>query len=212
MGTGRVDFRVYLITDRKEALGRPLAEVVKRAVQAGIRGVQLREKDLSGRELFCLAQELRNITVQSGARLLINDRADIAAAVGADGVHLTQESISPKHARRLLGPASLIGQSTHSVEEARKAEEEGADFVTFGPIFPTPSKLKYGPPLGTEALASVREKVRIPIFAIGGIKTHNIKDVLEAGAYGIAIISAVMGAEDVEGAVSSLLRETGDLS
>lgn len=211
MGTGRVDFRVYLITDRREAVGRPLVEVVKRAVQAGIRGVQLREKDLSGRELYSLAQELRNVTAESGARLLINDRADIAAAVGADGVHLTHESISPKHARRLLGPAGLIGQSTHSTEEARKAEEEGADFVTFGPIFATPSKLKYGPPLGTEALASVREKVRIPIFAIGGIKTHNIKDVLNAGAYGVALISAVMGAEDVEGAVSSLLRETGDL-
>lgn len=212
MGTGRVDFKVYLITDRKEALGRPLVEVVKRAAQAGIRGVQLREKDLSGRELYYLAQELRNVTAKSGARLVINDRADIAAAVGADGVHLTQESISPKHARRLLGPTSLIGQSTHFVEEARKAEEEGADFVTFGPIFATPSKLKYGPPLGTEALATVKEKVRIPIFAIGGIKTHNIKDVLKAGAYGIAIISAVMAAEDVEGAVSSLLRETGDLS
>ena len=202
----KVDFKVYLITDRNQALDRPLEEVVGRAVGAGIKAVQLREKDLPGRDLFFLAESLRKVT--EGARLLINDRSDIAAAVGADGVHLTQNSISPGYARKLLGPDSLIGQSTHSVEEARIAQEEGADFITLGPVFPTPSKLKYGPPLGPEAIVAVREKVEIPVLAIGGIKPNNIKEVLEAGADGVALISAIMSAEDIEGAVFSLLRES----
>jgi thiamine-phosphate pyrophosphorylase len=205
-----LDYKVYFITDRKQTLGRPLVEVVKRAVQAGIRAVQLREKDLQGKELFYLAEALRKVTANAGAHLLINDRVDIAAAVGADGVHLTRSSISPEYARKLLGSDIIIGQSTHSADEATMAQKEGVDFVTLGPVFPTPSKFKYGPPLGIKPIVTAREKVNIPIYAIGGIKAYNIKAVLEAGADGIALISAITGAENIESAVSSLLREAGN--
>ena len=209
-GARKCSFKVYLITDRTQTGGRPLLEVVNRALGAGIEAVQLREKDLSGRDLFNMAEELREITSRAGAQLLINDRADVAVAVGADGVHLTRKSISAEKVRMILGPHGLIGQSTHSTREAIAAQEEGADFVTLGPIYPTPSKLKYGAPLGREAIAAARDKVSIPIYAIGGIKQHNVRQVIDAGAVGVALISAILGAADVEGAVLSLLGETGN--
>ena len=201
-----INFRLYLITDRKQTLGRPLTEVVRRAVEAGVNSVQLREKDLNSRELRRLAEELREITAAADARLFINDRAEIAAAVGADGVHLTQNSFSPDHARKLLGEDRLIGKSTHSPQEAYVAQEEGADFITLGPVYPTPSKLKYGFPLGPAAISEAAQRVRIPILAIGGIKAHNIHETLDAGAHGVALISAIMAADDIEKAGTTILK------
>src|SRR3989337_1314191 len=150
----KIDFRVYLLTDRKLCPGGEILETVERALDGGVRAVQLREKELSGRELFRLAERMRKLTEGYGARLLINDRADVAMGVGADGVHLGVLSIPPREARRFLGPQAVIGCSAHNAEELREAEMGGADFVTFGPVYPTPSKRPFGPPVGLPALAS----------------------------------------------------------
>lgn len=199
-----VDFRVCLITDRRVARGGDVVRAVEEALDGGIRAVQLREKDLGGLALFRLAEALRAATARAGARLLVNDRADVALAVGADGVHLGRASIPPQAARRLLGPGAIIGCSTHGLEELREAEQGGADFVTFGPVYATPSKAAYGPPVGTAALARACRAARIPVFALGGVNAANAPEVLSAGAYGIALISAVIGAADPRSAAAEL--------
>ena len=141
-----LDFRCYLITDRRHTGGRPLTAALQTAAQAGIKAIQLREKDLTPRELFALAEEIRTVVAPTGARLLVNDRADIACAASLSGVHLTSSSLSPAAARCSLPAGTLVGVSTHSLAEARFAEEFGADFLTFGPVFSTPSKAPYGDP------------------------------------------------------------------
>ncbi|MBS1242601.1 MAG: tenI [Nitrospirae bacterium] len=161
-----VDFRLYLITDRKIAV-KPLTEAVRLALQGGVKAVQLREKDLPVRELLALAQELRAITREFGAKLFINDRVDVAVAAGADGVHLGHQSMPPEAVRKAAGKGLLIGVSTHNPEEARAAEAGGADFITFGPIFQTPSKSEYGVPVGIDAIKAIKNEVKIPIFALG---------------------------------------------
>lgn len=201
-----VDFSLYLITDRRQTMGRSLISVVREALEGGVRAVQLREKDLSGRELFQLAEEMRQITREYGARLLINDRLDIALAVDADGVHLGAASLPVDSARRILGPHRLIGYSAHGVHEAVKAGADGADFVTFGPVFYTPSKALYGEPLGVEMLRSASAALAIPVFALGGLKRENIAEVLAAKAHGIALISAVLAAADPKTETASLLQ------
>jgi thiamine-phosphate pyrophosphorylase len=143
----RVDFRVYLITDRRQAPGEDIVKAVAGALDGGIRAVQLREKDLPGKDLYRLAGRMRNLTARYGARLLINDRVDVAMAVGADGVHLGGSSMPASVARKLLGEEALIGCSTHSESELRVAADQGADFATFGPVYPTASKAAYGPPV-----------------------------------------------------------------
>ncbi|HEX9080569.1 MAG TPA: thiamine phosphate synthase [Desulfuromonadaceae bacterium] len=201
-----IDFSLYLITDRTQTHGRPLAAVVREALEGGVRAVQLREKDLSGRDLFSLAQELRAITREYGARLIINDRPDIALVTEADGVHLGAASLPVAAARTILGPERLIGYSAHAVAEARQAEAEGADFATFGPVYPTPSKAAYGAPLGPEKLAEAAATLGIPVFALGGVKKTSIAELLTAGARGIALISAVIAADDPRAAAATLLE------
>ncbi|MBI5576557.1 MAG: thiamine phosphate synthase [Deltaproteobacteria bacterium] len=200
----KVDFRVYLITDRKLASGGDIAGTVEKALEGGVRAVQLREKDLPGKELFRLAEKLRASTARYGAKLLVNDRADVAKSVGADGVHLGVFSITPREARSLLGKESLIGCSAHSLEELRGAEEEGADFATFGPVYATPSKAAFGRPLGVAALAEACGKARIPVFALGGVAAHNAAEVARAGCFGIALISGIVAAADPRAAAREL--------
>lgn len=201
-----IDFSLYLITDRTQTGGRPLAVVVREALEGGVRAVQLREKDLRGCELFRLATELRDITREYGARLMVNDRPDIALAVEADGVHLGTGSLPVAAARHILGPGRLIGYSTHAVREAVQAEADGADFVTFGPVYHTPSKLAYGSPLGLERLAEASSSLSIPVFALGGVKKTSIVEILTHGARGIALISAIIAADDPRAAAASLLK------
>lgn len=191
-----LDFDLYVVTDRQLTGGRPLRLVVEAALRGGTRAFQLREKDLSPRELYPLALEMRQLTQAYGARLLINDRVDVALAVDADGVHLTTTSLPASIARRVLGPERLIGVSTHTLTEAHAAADEGADFLVFGPVFFTPSKALYGEPVGLDALRAVRAAVNVPILAIGGIKKANLDQVLAAGANGIAVISAIISADD----------------
>jgi thiamine-phosphate pyrophosphorylase len=201
----KVDFDLYVITDRQQTAGRPLPAVVEAALCGGARALQLREKDLAPRDLLPLAQEMRRLTQVYGARLLINDRIDVALAVNADGVHLTTTSLPVDVARQLLGPNRLLGVSTHSRAEAQVAAEGGADFIVFGPVFFTPSKAPYGEPVGLEALRDACAAVALPILAIGGIKKVNLDQVVAAGANGIAVISAVIAADDPMAATQDLL-------
>lgn len=208
MTQAQVPFNLYLITDRHQVRGRTLLEAVEQALQGGVRAVQLREKDLSSRELFELAVEMRKITTRHDTLLFINDRLDIALAVDADGVHLGGESIPLYKARALMGPDRLIGVSCHNQVSARNAQERGADFITFGPVYFTPSKAPYGEPVGVEKVRLVTGALAIPVFGLGGIKESNARQVMDAGARGISVISAILAAEDprhaAEGLIASL--------
>lgn len=200
------NFDLYLVTDRGMTQGRDLLWVLQQALDGGVKGIQLREKDLVGRELFFLAEAARKLTQRYHALLLINDRIDIALAMDADGVHLSTASIPIESARALLGRQRLLGASTHSLEEAQEAERSGADFVVFGPVYFTPSKASYGSPQGLAALKKVVEKLSLPIYAIGGIKPENIADTRRTGVRGVALISAVMSAADPENATKEILK------
>jgi thiamine-phosphate pyrophosphorylase len=202
-----MDFCFYLITDRKATTGgRPLESVLESAFQAGVKGMLLREKDLPDRELLSLAQRLRDLTLRHRVRLLISGRVDIAMAVGADGVHLPSGMAAISDAREMMGAEKYIAVSTHSLEEARRAEDGGADFITFGPVFFTPSKAQYGPPLGLAELGRACREVRIPVFALGGIKLENVVDVMNAGAFGVAAVSAVISADDPGAAAQGIME------
>ena len=203
-----MDFCLYLITDRKQApQGRSLETVLERAFEAGVRGVLLREKDLPDNEYLLLAQRLRDLTLRHRVRLMMSGRVDIAIAVGADGVHMPSGIADIGGVRAKLGVEKFLAVSTHSIEEARRAEGEGADFITFGPVFSTPSKASYGPPVGVAALETVCREIKIPVFALGGIKEENAIEPLKAGAFGLAVISAVIAAEDPGTAARSLMEK-----
>ncbi len=209
--TPMVDFRLLLITDRKLAGRNSLESIVDAACKAGVRAVQLREKDLDSRSLFDLAVRLREITSAHGAQLLVNDRVDIALAARADGIHRPEDGFPAPTARRLLGEKSIIGASTHSLERVRQMQTAGVDFVTFGPVFDTQSKNKYGPPQGLESLRAVTGDVDLPVFALGGVTPKRAAACMEAGASGVAVISAVLGAADVPGAVKDFREALGTL-
>ncbi len=202
----RVDFSLYLVTDRHQAGARALRDVIQAALRAGVRAVQLREKDLPIRSLLALARELTELAGTYGARILVNDRADACLAAGSGGVHLPAQGLPVAAARRLVGPDRLIGVSAHSADEAARADQEGADFVVLGPIFATPSKRAFGPPIGLRELERARERCRVPLFGIGGITHDRVRDVRKAGAHGVAVVGSVMAAEDVERASRELLR------
>jgi len=202
-----VDFKLYLITDRRLFTDDyALFTAVEEALKGGVQAVQLREKDLGIRALLHMASSFRELTARYGAKLFVNDRVDVAVAVAADGVHLGGAGIPAFAARKAAGEGMLIGVSTHSVAEARKAEEEGADFITLGPIFETPSKMQYGKPLGPDLLRKVRAEIAIPVFALGGIKQERVGRVMESGASGVAVISAILGSEDIQSNTEAFMR------
>jgi thiamine-phosphate pyrophosphorylase len=204
---GKIDFSLYLITDRKSLpVGRDLLATVRAALRGGVRAVQLREKDLSAAELYPLALELRQLTREFSAKLLINDRIDLALAVAADGVHLGHHSLPIAVARKLLGDQRLIGVSTHHPDEVRRAAMAGADFVTFGPVYATPSKLPYGPPLGLDSLTAVCAHASLPVFALGGVTNERLPELRAAGCTHIALIGAILQAIDPETATRDLLQ------
>jgi thiamine-phosphate pyrophosphorylase len=184
-----------------------MIDVVRSALEGGVRLVQLREKDLCSAEVFRLATELRILTNYYGARLLINDRIDIALAAGADGVQLGISSLPVSAVRGLLGSQMIIGYSAHDIDEARRAQADGADFVTFGPVYATPSKAAFGEPCGVAKLAEVAAALHIPVYALGGINPDNSAAVLNAGARGIAVISAVLAADNPHSAAALLLTK-----
>jgi len=204
----QLGFTLCLVTDRGVVTGA-LEEAVEECLAAGLRAVQLREKDLGPRDLLSLAWKVRESTSRHGARLLVNDRADVALAVGADGVHRTGTSLPISSLRAIAPPGFLIGASVHSVADARAAEPEGADFLFFGPIYDTPSKRRYGPPQGLAALERVASAVRLPVFAIGGVTPTRVAELQRAGASGVAAIGAVLGAERPGDAVKAFLDALG---
>jgi thiamine-phosphate pyrophosphorylase len=187
--------RLLIITDRQATRGKPLVETVRMALAGGARLVQLREKDLEGGALFALAQSLAAECRRVGARLLVNDRIDVALAAGADGVVLPADSFPTDVARRLLGPTRLVARSTHSAAEVERARHDGCDFVLFGPVYETPSKAAFGPPQGIDALR-VAARFAIPVYAVGGVTAKNASAVFQAGAHGVAVIREAMAAED----------------
>ena len=203
--TPRIDFNLYLITGRAETLGRNLDFLVEEALHGGVRAVQLRDKGLSSKELYETAYELRRLTSRYGAKLLINDRVDVALAVDADGVHIGAQSLPIYKVRKLLGESRLIGVSCHNQVQAITAQEMGADFITFGPVYHTSSKAPYGEPVGLEKLLQAVELLQIPIFALGGIGLHNRAEAVSCGVAGIALISAVLSAPRPREAAKALL-------
>jgi thiamine-phosphate pyrophosphorylase len=200
------NFDLYLVTDRNQTGGRDLLWVLERALEGGVRAVQLREKDLGGRELFVLAEKTKRLCERYQANLFVNDRVDVALGVDAEGVHLGGDSMPVRAARELLGAEKLIGVSTHSIKEAREAEQEKADFILFGPVYFTPSKAAYGEPQGLGRLKKVVEKISLPVYAIGGVKPENIAEVKAAGVRGVALISAVLSASDPRAATRRILE------
>ncbi|MEA2627167.1 MAG: thiamine-phosphate pyrophosphorylase [Candidatus Binatota bacterium] len=196
--------RLLVVTDRRATAGRPLAEVVSAAIAGGARLIQLREKDLEGRALHALAVELARIAHDCGARLLINDRVDVALAAGADGVVLPADSLPVDAVRQLVGSKRMIARSTHSPEEVARAADDGADLALFGPVFATPSKAAYGAPQGIERLRQAC-RTPLPVLAVGGIDATNAAQAIAAGASGVAVIRAVMAAPDPAAAVREIL-------
>lgn len=199
------NFDLYLITDRKLTRAGNLCAVVEQALDGGVRAIQLREKDLDGKELLGIADKISVLCQRYKAQLFINDRIDVALAVDADGVQLGKTSLPIETARALLGPGKLIGYSTHALDEAMEAEHDGADFVLFGPVFFTPSKAPLGAPQGVAALKEIVEKVALPVYAIGGINATNLAVTMTSGIHGVALISAVMSAPNPTGVAKTIL-------
>lgn len=189
--------RICYITDRRALGPRPVATVIQEAVRAGVDLVQVREKDLATRPLTDRVESARAAARGTATRLVVNDRLDVALALGAAGVHLGTQSLPAGAVRKVVPRDFLVGVSCHSLDEALAAEAAGADYALLGPIFETPSKLAYGPPLGIEKLRSVTERVKIPVLALGGMTVERVRPCLEAGAAGIAGISIFQSADSL---------------
>ncbi|MCX5723268.1 MAG: thiamine phosphate synthase [Nitrospirae bacterium] len=198
--------RLLLVTDRHQTKGRPLVPLLQRVLSVAAPAIQLRERDLPVRELVALAREVQALMASRRSQLLINDRVDIALALEGVGVHLRSNSLPVSVARQLLGPDRLLGISVHGIEEAVQAEAQGADYVILGPIYATPSKQAFGPPLGLQTLEKACRAVRIPIVGIGGVTAARAREMRQAGAFGVAVITAILGADDVESSTCELLE------
>jgi thiamine-phosphate pyrophosphorylase len=196
---------LYVILDRQASGGRRLDELLEAVIAGGCRLVQLREKTMPPAQLFPLAQALRRRCREAGALFLVNDRVDLALAVGADGAHVGQDDMPARAARQLLPPPMILGVSTHDVAQARRARDDGADYVAVGSMFPTGSKVGFQL-VGPELVRQVRAEIPVPLVAIGGITQDNVGRVIEAGADAAAVISAVCGAPDPAAAVRGFLE------
>jgi thiamine-phosphate pyrophosphorylase len=211
------DYSLYLVTDRRLSLGRSNLEVVAEAVAGGVSCVQLREKHLDTRSFVAEAEALMALLTPLQIPLIINDRVDVALAVGAAGVHLGQNDMKIEDARRLLGHTMIIGISAECLDHAVRAEKGGADYIGVSPVFSTATKTDTAQPLGPAGIAEIRRHVRLPLVAIGGIHRENVDMIMQAGADGIAVVSAIVQAPSPRDAARGLLRrihpaksETGD--
>lgn len=193
-----LDFlKVYLITDYMRVGKSRFLNALEEALQGGVRSLQLREKNLASNDLLKLALEIKPLVHRYDAKLFINDRADIAAMAEADGVHLTEDSVQASEVKNIF-PDLIVGVSTHSLDGARLAETQGADFITFSPIYETPSKTSYGPAQGLDKLRQVTQSVRLPVLALGGINLNRVPECLEHGAFGVALISNIWDSNNIK--------------
>jgi thiamine-phosphate pyrophosphorylase len=196
---------LYVILDRQASGGRRLDELLDAVLAGGCRLVQLREKTMPLAGLLPIAQALRRRCREAGALFIVNDRVDLALAVEADGAHVGQDDLSAREARRLLPPPMILGVSTHNPDQARRARDDGADYVAVGSMFPTGSKIGFEL-VGPELLRRVRADIPVPLVAIGGITRDNVGQVIEAGADAVAVISAIGSARDPAAAVRGFLE------
>jgi len=199
-----VDYSLYLVTDRGLARGRSTLEIVRAAVDGGATVVQLREKDCSTREFIEQALAIKDFLKDRAVPLIINDRLDVAQAVKADGVHLGQTDMPLKVAKKILGDSMIIGISAESLQDAVEAEKGGADYLGVSPIYATPTKTDTALPLGLEGLREIRKAVLIPLVGIGGLKRDNAAEVIRNGADGVAVVSAIVAADDPQKAADAL--------
>jgi thiamine-phosphate pyrophosphorylase len=201
-----VDWSLYVVTDRPLARERPLEQVVEAALRGGATVIQLREKEASTREFIALGRRLQQLCHARQVPLIINDRLDVALAIEADGVHVGQEDMPVALARRLLGPDKIVGATVSTPQEAHQAEADGADYLGCNAVFYTPTKTDTGTPLGIEGFRHLVQAVSLPVVAIGGIKATNAAELIQAGAAGVAVVSAVMVADDPETATRELCQ------
>jgi thiamine-phosphate pyrophosphorylase len=201
-----VDWSLYVVTDRPLARGRPLEQVVEAALRGGATVIQLREKEASTREFIALGQRLQELCRARQVPLIINDRLDVALALGADGVHVGQDDMPVGLARQLLGPEKIVGATASTPQEARQAEADGADYLGCNAVFYTPTKTDTGAPLGIEGFRRLVQTVSIPIVAIGGIEAANAAKLIQAGAAGVAVVWAVWAADDPEAAAREICQ------
>lgn len=202
-----VDYSLYLLTDRGLLGGRDLITEVRKALQGGVTMVQLREKDISSREFYHIALSLKEELAEHRIPLIINDRLDIALAVDADGLHIGQDDLPLLEARRLLGNEKIIGLSVNTLEQALDGEKLGASYLGVGPVFFTQTKKDIERPIGIEMLKSLKQNLKIPLVAIGGINSGNITDIKKTGVDGVAVASALMGVEDIAAVARRMLGE-----
>ncbi|MFW6386640.1 MAG: thiamine phosphate synthase [Bacillota bacterium] len=198
---------LYCITAEEYSGGRSNVQVVKEMLAAGIEVIQYREKNKSMRDKYAECMKIRELTAETGTKLIVNDHIDLALAVEADGVHLGQEDMPPAVARELAGDEMIIGQSTHSPRQARKAVEAGVDYIGVGPLFPTSTKEGVCDAVGLEYLDYVVEELDISFVAIGGIKEYNISRVKKRGAECICLVTGIVGADDIERKINDLRNE-----
>jgi thiamine-phosphate pyrophosphorylase len=208
--TKKINFKLIVITDRKKCKPKTLPEVIRKACVSGVKAIQLREKDLPAADLLLLSKNLRKLTHKHHSKLIINDRLDITLLSDADGIHSPENGILPKQVKS-FNKNLIIGKSTHSFKSALKAERDGYDYIIFGPVFRTQSKLKYGKPKGLKVLERVCSMLKIPVFAIGGINPDRAKKCFEAGAQGAAVIGAVMKSENINKTVKEFKESMGSL-
>ena len=200
-----INWSLYLVTDRLMARGRDIVDIVNAAIQGGVTVVQMREKKATTNEMIELGRALLEVTQAAGVPLIINDRIDVALAINADGVHVGPPDDMPAFlARRIIGPNRILGVSAESPEIARQAARDGADYIGVGDVYGTGSKKDAGEPIGLNGLKSVIKASRLPVVGIGGIHHSNAARVIEAGADGVALISAIVGSENPEKAAREL--------
>ena len=199
-----MDLSLYVVLDRTASAGRDLEVILDATLAGGCRMIQLREKEWPSGRLLPLAERMRDRCRRAGATFIVNDRVDLALAVGADGVHLGQDDLPPRAARPLLRPGMVLGRSTHSVGQAREAQVEGADYIAIGSMFPTRTKPDFQL-VGPELIRAIRPETRSPLVGIGGVTRENVAEVIRAGADGVAVISAVCGAPDPAAATREFL-------
>ncbi len=197
---------LYLVTDAGLSRGRPAERIVEAALRGGVTMVQYREKAAGTRRMIDEARVLRELCRSAGVPFIVNDRVDVALAVDADGVHVGQDDMPAAVARRLIGRGRILGVSAVRAEEARRAESDGADYIGASPVFSTPTKTDAPPAMGVEGLRVLASAVRIPVVGIGGMTAGNAAAMIAAGAAGVAVVSAIVAAEDVEAAARSIRR------